>query len=320
MVDHNPNNSIQKVSSDANPQKRYSAKELGEMMNTSPLSFPYLDMGWQTEWYNEEFIEDVFRHITDVSRIQGLMRLITVKWQRQIDDRHEKVVRFDPVSRSWIPYVENLPAKLDDIFNRVLEYRKHKEEEEQLTREWLQAFSDSTQTDVPQPSEPSATDPSKPSSVEKNETKPPCFADDSTDSTVEYHLANLPADVRSQILISEDEKYTVFVGAMRGPVKKWIDKHRLQDWNVVRFICRLRNIVAKHCSMKTFGSFLEHIGLENQENNMKQRKDANDNNALTAYDDSKGIYPKFFNLRKDGKQVEELLADVIEYDESKMSA
>ena len=63
--------------------------------------------------------------------------------------------------------------------------------------------------------------------------------------------------------------------------------------------------------MKIFGKLLEHIGLGNQENNMKQRKDANDKSALIAYDDPKNNNKQYYYLRKDGKEVEELLADVI---------
>ena len=81
----------------------------------------------------------------------------------------------------------------------------------------------------------------------------------------------------------------------------------------VRFVCRIRGIVARHCSLSIFGSFLEHIGLGNQENNMKQRQDANDKNAIIAYDDPHNTNSKFFFLKKDGKVIEDLLADVIDY-------
>ena len=44
---------------------------------------------------------------------------------------------------------------------------------------------------------------------------------------------------------------------------------------------------------------------------MKQRSDANDKNALVAYDDLTNRNPQYYYLRKDGSDVEELLSDVI---------
>ena len=134
----------------------------------------------------------------------------------------------------------------------------------------------------------------------------------STEESVLYHLDDLPEEVKNQILITDDKVYSDFVTTMCGPVKGWIDKRRLQDWNVVRFICRLRGIVTRKCSLSIFGKLLERIGLGNQENNMKQRSDANDKNALEAYDEvTASNKQKYYRLRKDGKEVEKLLSDVI---------
>ena len=63
--------------------------------------------------------------------------------------------------------------------------------------------------------------------------------------------------------------------------------------------------------MAIFGKLIEKIGLCNQENNMKQRKDANDSNAMIAYDDPSNRNAKFWRLKKDGKEIEKLLETVI---------
>jgi hypothetical protein len=124
-------------------------------------------------------------------------------------------------------------------------------------------------------------------------------------------LNDLPLDVQKQILITDDKVYSDFVTTMRGPIKVWIDKRRLQDRNVVRFVCRLRGIVTRKCSLSIFGKLLERIGLGNQENNMKQRQDANKDERLNDYDDPERKQ-YFWQLKKDGDAVEALLKPIID--------
>ena len=62
--------------------------------------------------------------------------------------------------------------------------------------------------------------------------------------------------------------------------------------------------------MSIFGKFLEKIGLGNQENNMKQRKDANNDTFMKDYDDP---YKKknFCQLKQDGDAIEKELMPII---------
>lgn len=299
MFDHNPDNSIQAGISEACLQKRYSAKELGEMMNTSPISFPSMDMGWQTEWYNIDFIEEVFRHIEEVNRIQKLMRLITVKWQRQIDERHEKVVRFDPGKRAWTPYVENLPDKLDEVFNRVLEYRKHKEEEEQLAREWMQMYANTTQTDAPQMTEPSTT-------------KSPVLEEA---SAPKYHLADFDKEKLRILLIDDDETFSLFVEVMRNDVWPFVMTNKNKYCNALKFTCVVNDIVATYTTMPQFDNLLQEIipGIGSQLSSMKQRKDANDKKNIERYKNPKlRKMDSCYKLSQDCPALEEKLQPVIE--------
>ena len=50
--------------------KLYSAQELGELMNTRPLELTKMDIGFQTRWYNCEFIEELFHYIKKEPNIQ----------------------------------------------------------------------------------------------------------------------------------------------------------------------------------------------------------------------------------------------------------
>ena len=284
--------------------KPYSAQEIGNIMNTKPLELMKLNIGFLTRWYDCEFIEEILRSVEKEPNIQILMTLIVVRWQRQVDERHPKVCRFDPLTRTWKPYVENLQDKLNEVFERVKAYRKHKEEERQMEEQWELMFGGKEQNTII----PIKTD--IPACNNENECDSTRFMSQ-PNAEIEYWLNDLPIDVKNHILIEDDKLYSDFVVTLKGPVKQWIDKHNLKDWNVVRFICRLRGIVSRKCSLRIFGTFLEKIGLGNQENNMKQRKDANNDSFLNDYDDPrKKQY--FWKLKRDGDAIEKELNPIIE--------
>jgi hypothetical protein len=282
--------------------KPYSAQEIGDIMNTKPLELMKMDIGYLTRWYDCEFIEEILRYVEEEPNIEILMTLFVVRWQRQVDERHPKVCHYDPLSHSWVPYVENLQDKLNDVLERVKTYRKHKEEERQMEERWKLLFGVQELDNAPQQSITPAYQFSK---IESPHPELPPQIE------TEYRLNDLPDEIKSQILIEDDQLYSDFVVTLKGPVHKWISKHHLKDWNVVRFICRLRGIVTRKCSLRIFGKFLEKIGLGNQENNMKQRKDANNDTFLKDYDDP---YKKrnFWQLKRDGDAIEKELKPIIE--------
>jgi hypothetical protein len=284
--------------------KPYSAQEIGNIMNTKPLELMKMNIGFMTRWYDCEFIEEILRYVEEEPNIQILMTLIAVKWQRQVDERHPKVCRFDPLTRTWKPYVENLRDKLNEVFERVKAYRKHKEEERQMEEQWELMFGGKEQktiipikTDIP--------------SFKNDKGWDSTQVKSQPNTDIEYWLNDLPIDVRNHIRIEDDKLYSDFVVILKGPVKQWIGKHNLKDWNVVRFICRLRGIVSTKCSLHIFGKFLEKIGLGNQESNMKQRKDANKDSVLNDYDDPKKKQ-YFIQLKRDGDAIEKELKPIIE--------
>ena len=288
----------------ASPHKPYSAREIGELMNSSPLELMNMNIGLLTRWYDCDFIEEILRHIEKELDIKMFMTLIMVKWQRQVDERLHNVCHFDPSAHAYVPYVVNLPEKLNAVYERVIAYRKHKEEERQMEEQWLMMFG----CDGQKPAMPTATEvPLNSNSLEHS----PASAGPSDNLDDKYSLSDLSEDVRSCILIDDDELYSDFVVTLKGPVKQWINKHNLQDWNVVRFICRLRGIVTRKCSLRIFGKFLEKIGLGNQESNMKQRQDANKDTYLKDYDDPKKKH-LFWKLKRDGDAIEQELKPIIE--------
>lgn len=299
----------QSSSSAAAPKNIYSAKELGEMINNHSAEFPNVDIGLNTDWYaNDDYMEEMLSYIKDETQMNDIVSYILLYQDKQTHiDHHPKVCCRVTDDRKYAPFVSDLSEKLSAMCVRVL----HKREIEAKLNKMKSLWSVPISTDVPVKAEVNITTPS-----ETKESLAPVFTnssdEDSYDGTAPlYHLNNLPEDVRNQILIDDDNIYSSFVVTLTSDVKDWIDKNNLYDWNVVRFICRLRGIVAKKCSMAIFGKFLDKIGLGNQENNMKQYQDANDPNALFAYDNPPKFTDTYWKLRKKGKEVENLLADFI---------
>jgi hypothetical protein len=242
------------------------------------------------------YIEKVSNAIelqADIDRFAGILKTC---WKIDVANNRMEVVRLNTETKLYEPYNPQFENKVDAIVEKIRQKRELEQSLKKQLEEWnglRHKKSSTTQVIIPS---------------EISQTSQPTY---STDESVMYHLNDLPMDVQKHMLITDDKLYSDFVTTMCGPVKDWITKRRLQDWNVVRFICRLRGIVTRKCSLSIFGKLLEWIGLGNQENNMKQRSDANDKNALVVYDDLTNRNTKYYYLRKDGKEVEELLSDII---------
>ena len=275
----------------------FDSARLADTVNHDIENIPIANMCLATHNYDIMFIEDVLNAIelqADIDRFAGILKTC---WKIDVANNRIEVVKLNIKTKIYEPYHPQFEIQVDAIVEKI----RHKRELEQSLKKQVEEWNylrnetlSTTQTII---------------SSEISQTSLPNF---STEESVLYHLDDLPEEVKNQILITDDKVYSDFVTTMCGPVKGWIDKRRLQDWNVVRFICRLRGIVTRKCSLSIFGKLLERIGLGNQENNMKQRSDANDKNALEAYDEvTASNKQKYYRLRKDGKEVEKLLSDVI---------
>ena len=269
----------------------FDSEQLANIINHDIKNIPINNMCVATHNYDVMFLENVMNAIelqADIDRFAGIIKTC---WKLDVGRNRQEVVRLNTITHQYEPYNPDFTGRVDAIVEKIRQTRELEQSLQKQMEEW-----ESSHTQIPI------------ASSETNQTTQPTFT---ADESVEYHLDDLPKDVKDQMLITDDKVYSDFVTTMCGPVKGWIDDRRLQDWNVVRFVCRLRGIVTRKCSLAIFGKLLERIGLGNQENNMKQRGDANDKNAIVAYDDLTNKNPKYYYLRKDGKEVEELLSDVI---------
>lgn len=271
---------------------RFSANEIAEMVNSHSNLLFDVDLGFCTDWYrNVDYMEDIISKVNSTEDIDLFINLLLLKQDQQTNtENHPKVCYRVTDERKFAPYVNDLATKLDAIRTRVLHNREIQKQLNDMKQTWC-----STQT--------------TPTDFRRSDnTEPPAFANPTEEA---FHMEDLPKDVRKHFLLKDNKLYSMFVSAIKGPIKDWISKHRLQDWNVVRFICMLRGIVTRKCPMEAFGLFLEYIGLGNQLNNMKKRSDANSANAILVYDDP-NKKNSIWKLKLDGDEVEKILNEVIE--------
>ena len=288
-------------SSNATHKTLFDSTELAELINHTPDEFMAMDTAEVTHQYDCEFIEEVLRKVMPLADVDRVIGFINVRWMIDVDDRRPLVAHYDVASRQWVAYIPDLPERLAEIRSRIarrleLEARQHK-----LMEEWHQSHASSA---TPTQALCQAA------SVE-NVTEQPFYkeSEEGKDKQPAYHMSDLPDDVSKYLLLKDDATYTCFVEDLCGPVKEWVDKHNLQDWNVVKFTGIVHGLFARNTPTRACASLIEAVVPDagNQFENMKKRTDASKKN-LGCYLNN----PKFWKLKNDVKAVGDCLANTIE--------
>ena len=275
--------------------------ELAELISHDPMKILEIDIAVATHYYNVEYIGQILNQVELLADVDRLIGLIQTQWELDVCDCRQQVVKYDPAAKDYVPILEDLPEKLTRIRQKIEKRLQLKALRAKQMEEWKVAHtSTATQTQ------------SEPADV-KNQTEAPQFAEENQtpqEDEVVYHLADLTdEEVRNNILLKTDQQYTCLVQDMRGPVKRWIDKHHLQDLNVVKFTLAKHYIIARKTSVRIYAKMIKYLipSYGDQEENIKKRKDANQRNWETYEKDS-----KCWQLKKDVEQVEECLANTIQ--------
>lgn len=279
--------------------------ELAELICHYPMKILEIDMAVATHYYNIEYIGQILNQVELLADVDRLIGMIQTQWELDVCDCRQQVVKYDPDAEDYVAIVEDLPEKLAKNRQKIEKRLQLKALKAKQLEEWKVAHtSTATQTQ------------SEPVDV-KNQTVAPQFAEGNLTppEDVEYHLEALPYDVREIFCFNDDVNYTLFVRGMHK-VKEWVKEHRKQDWNVVRFVCIVRCVLAKRkTTLKLFAKLLQQIfsDIGDQENNMKHRKDANEEDNYLRYDDpQKSKWASCKQLKEDGSEVEDYFAPLIE--------
>ncbi len=289
-------------------------ERLAEIINQEPAALSTACISALTDCYNLEVLERVLRQVLP-ERLDVAISIIVKRWEIDVDDHVARVVRYDVVRRTFVPYTEDLPAKLSDVKQRILRRRQLEQDILLEQQKLLQMHSGSiTQTqNTPEPADV------------KNHTEAPQFAESNDDPPAEpeYHMADLTNELKSLFTFNDDVTYSLLVKCMHN-VREWIDLHNKQDWNVVRFVLVLRMILAKKkATMEHFYQFVQHIfpGISSSWNTLKHRDDANKEENYERYDDPiKCKWQSCKKLKEDGSEVEDYFEPVITHIRNKQDA
>lgn len=280
-------------------------EKLAEIINQEPAAISTINMAALTDYYNLDVIERVLRQVLP-ERLDIAISLIVSRWEIDVCDCVEKVVMYDPQRRTYIPYIEDLPAKLEEMKQRII-HRRQLEQDLQKEQEALVALHNRTQTNVLPASVVCSTDAPQYSNQDNN-----------GEVQVKYHLADLPVDVQKMVCL-DDETYHIFHKILREEIMPLIKSNKKKYANLVRFICNLRRITNRFSDMPQWVELYKNIIPEVMPilNSMKQRQDANNKKNYKYYDDPiKCKSNDCWELHRDGAEIEEILKPVIDRLES----
>ena len=215
-------------------EHKHSAHELGDLMNNNPLALLNLDMGFQTNWYDCDFIEEAMSFIRTEADMLMFMTLIVKSWREQTACHHERVAYRDPKTKDSVPYVRDLDVKLDEIHIRLMSDREQIKEASAFREMFLKKYSNPPNVDVPPISPQKNLIPKFKSSVRHSK-------ENETELSPTIRLESLPVGIRSKILLDQNS-FDVFVKQMNEDTWLIVDTNRSIFCDALRFVCIKREI------------------------------------------------------------------------------
>lgn len=303
---------IQEKGANINFEHVYSAQELGDLMNDNPLTLLELDMGYQTKWYNCDFIEEAMSFIGKEADMKMFMTLIVQSWRGQTLKQNPRVAYRDPKTRKLIPFVRDLNIKLDEICRRILSEREQLEEISSFRNLFRKQYGNPSALPDPSPREEAAAPTELSGQLKPTEVAP--------DNPHHIKIDDLTDGVRSKILLSQ-EQFDVFVKQLNEDTWLIVDGNRGLLCDCLRFVCIKHGIIASDTDRDTFDTLLHEVvkALENQPSlvsSMRRRNETAHNKikrSLFCYDSPlKKHQDEVWQLVKDCKPIEESLQPVFE--------
>ncbi len=297
------------------PRKTYSAQELATMYIYNREAFLSLNLKEQTHDWDFDYLGDFCYYLRTPDLMEEGRLMLYWKWEEE-----------EGIFTSVSSY-KNLESRL-----RYEKFKKDLENATDFAQQKLahEAFDLYTITNKEYKTDLTEVPPS-PLTAPEADTIVPVFTESSPLSEAppveevekanvpQFHLDDLDQETRKLLNIYDDETYTLFVNAMRGPVKKWVEGEKLQLWNLVKAVCHSNSIVKRKgkriISIDNFCKLLEAIipGISDQRSNMKQFKLANNKDfvKLTKNPSANLAKNEYFDSLTDAKEVKRMLHAVI---------
>lgn len=274
------------------------SEKLADIINHDIMKLKLMEIAEVTHFYDCNFLEEVFKKVEFLLDIDRFIGIVKTHWEIDVYNRRVSVVRFDPKIREYLPYVPDLPKKLDLIRERIAHIRELNQKLDIQWEEWeVEHQSPSTKTDAPH------FGPFNPSSVEV-----------SYDGDLK--IDNLDINVQGILNVTNDDDFAELVDICRFEIWPWLNSPKpkksrpKKDANVIRFAFRYYGIVDENCSVKNFvllfNAMVPQAGLI--DDTVSSREDANMKSSdFFKYDD----LPNYNPLKKDTEQLYKMLIPVI---------
>jgi len=229
----------------------YSAQELGEMMNTRPLDLLKLDIGFQTRWFDCDYIEEILSFVREKADMEMFMTLIVEDWRKRTAERHPRVAYRDLKTKENIPFITELDIKLDSICKRLLADREQIQHSSSFRQMFFQKYGGSTPSIDQNESKP----------LVETTTKPPVFSSQgNSNNNTDFHIEieSLPESIRNKIHVSQ-QVFDIFVKQLNEDVWLTVSTNKGLYCDPLRFLCIKHEIVSKNMEREDFDLLLHEI-------------------------------------------------------------
>lgn len=275
--------------------------KLADILNHDIMKLRLMEITEITHFYDCSFIEEVLMKVESLSDIDRFIGIIKTHWELDVCNRRDLVVKYDPSTREYVPYVSDLTTRLDSIRDKIARKR---ELEQKLNKQWeeweVEHQSPVTNTEAPQFS-----------------TMPP-----NIQFEADIKIKDLDINVQGILNITNDEDFVELVDICRHEILPWLNKvnpnnpqkrcRPKKDANVVRFAFRKYGIVDKDCSVHNFVLLFNQVAPQKEpliDDTVSSREDANmKSRDFDKYDSM----PDYMPLKRDTEQLRKMLQPVID--------
>lgn len=284
-----------------------SAEELARIYIKSRPDFLGMDMEEATNHWNLNFIFDFLYHVRNVSDIDHALNWLAESWA---DTYHVYDTYSNIKDSKLVEEHQRFVLSLKDIKDSLISRFEAEERKEALRVQMLMEYNTTTATEVMQKEDVPQHN--------SDETDSPHFEESNSSGLSEYHIKDLPEDVRKILTFADDETYSLFVRNMNEDTWLMVSSNKGKYLDRLRFVCNKFEITAKHTDRKQFDKLLHYIipnlgEIGNLESAMKKQTDSNKDANYKYYDSP--LYnhrSKCYDLCKVGAELEECLTPVLE--------
>lgn len=294
-------------------QYKFSAQELGKLMNTDPNRLLEVDLAYQTGYFDVDFIEDMLDCVNDLDNVRRLVSLIVSEWQRLTLLLYPHVGYRDRATHSKKPYVEDLDKKLEALVGRMTAERATLSKCKETRLLFGQHYAKGTATAslgsgvVAAPA--MTTVPSYPRGVGEGEG-----------GAKRLLLGDLTPEAGSKVLVSQ-AVFDVLVRQLNDDVWPFVQKNKGAYCDLIRFVLIKREVLAGDTTREQFDALLHQVVAELKDEGSllssltrcKATSSKEIKHSLKCYDHvDKKRRDEVWQLINDCKPVEERLEPVFE--------